>query len=363
MLSLKLSLSSLFRIIELIILINIYMEKESVESKLTTNHAAILFGMHQENILHVRQSLFKDLNQKSPLLGKAVKRILETKIEKALQAPLMFELLPWIIGDFSNINRKETEKLAVNWLAVYLYVTYIDDHLDEKKPLIADEILGASVSAQKGLLNLFKIVQGSKYEKIFNDSLFSSASFELVDIIEQSNSENIDSKTISSGGKNHILFICAAAFAASDRENGDFIIKLTRKLLLAIQYLDDLADFENDWYTKNYTVLLSGMNVNSKMGDRIELLNAIVTNGSLYRVLMEIEQALDSIQILLIKKRVIIGKKNASIMFFSAINLEITKLRIYLEEKVDDFTSIEDSERLKIIDEIDKSIYRIYFHT
>ena len=259
------------------------MKKKELRLGTYENPSFYLFTEHKKDILSTRESLFSFLEKKAPSMSLAVKNILERKLEQTQidELPLMFELFPWIIKDLTGLSWRKTHEVSINWLAVNLYISFLDDHLDSKIEIKADEFLGASLLSQKGLINLFKIVSGTKFEKLFTDSLFNAANFQLEDVIDRAmvTKTNLE-KSKSASGKNQILIACAGALAASKEDHSEFIIRLTNKILIVVQFLDDLADVESDLKHNNITVLLNEVVKESRIDvkniERKELIKELI---------------------------------------------------------------------------------------
>lgn len=347
------------------------MENENLDVKYEIDNLSIpLYNAHKKSINGVRQKLFLSFDNKSLLLGKAARDIYykKTKSTSKSTLPQMFELFPWVIKDLAGLSHKETKKISVSWLAIYLYVSFLDEHLDMKTEINANEFLGASVLAQHGLLNLFKIVNGTRFERIFTNSLFSSASFQLEDVLEQTKiNENKFGKAKAAAGKNKILIACAGALAATKEDKSSFILEITNKLLLSIQFLDDLGDFEDDFKQNNITILLNSVAKENKLDilnfSRNELIGKLIESGSLLNVIRKIEESL-STAIQLIECNLNGNKKeNSSYTFFTALYLSILTFSKELSEYQTVFLDLPVDERNVIIEKVDKSIRKIYFHT
>nr|WP_294948791.1 hypothetical protein [uncultured Mucilaginibacter sp.] len=333
------------------------------------NPSKSLYNYHAKNILLVRSKLFSSLEETSPKMTIAAKNILAVKLKtsESDSLPRMFELFPWILADLSGLNKKKCQNISISWLSIYLYIIFLDDHLDVKTDLKPEEFIGTSLLAQKGLLSLFKIVNGTKYEKVFNKSLMSSASGQLTDVLEKAvicNNE-ID-KVHSASGKNSILIACAGAIAASGSKKSDFIIALTQKLLLSIQLLDDLADFEQDFKQGNITILLN--ETAKKLGvtqvpiERKTLLEEIVLSNALLNVLKVVEQSLKAAMILISKNSPAKKGKNPSRVFFQELQSE-TSIFIEFLVQCGGFESYTNEEKEAVLDKVDKYIKKIYLHT
>ncbi|HYV94608.1 MAG TPA: hypothetical protein VE978_22735 [Chitinophagales bacterium] len=332
----------------------------------TANPSRALFAAHEKDILLVRSLLFSSIERKSPTTNSAVKEILQRKLRRAKEEnlPTMFELFPWIIRDFTGLEKKKTQQIAINWLAINLYVSFLDEHLDLKTEINAAEFLGSSLLGQRGLLNLFKIVRGTKFEKIFEAALFDSANYQLVDVLEQAKiTEHKFEKAKSASGKNKILVACAGALAASKVPHANFIINFTNKLLLLVQYLDDLADFEDDLKHNNITILLNEIAKDKKLDlSRNELVGELIKNRSLFKIITKIEMSLSASIELIEKNSSKNSKTSSSFIFFNALYLEVLVLWNLLEDG-DYFNNLSARDKSLFIEEVEKSIVKIYLHS
>lgn len=334
------------------------------------NPSRLLFHKHEKDILKTRESLYKFLNEKVPLMSKGVLDILKRKEKKGKQEnlPVMFELFPWIIKDLTGLSWRKTHQISINWLAINIYVSFLDEHLDTKTEINAEEFLGASVLSQKGLLNLFKIVNGTKFEKLFNDSLFSSANFQLDDVLNQQLVLNNNyKKTQSASGKNQILIACAGAIAASKQEDSKFVIQFTKQILLAVQFLDDLADFEDDFKDNNITVLLNEVakqnEINRNDLTRKELIEKLIFTNSLINVINQIESSLSAAIVLINNRKIKNKNSNPSFQFFTGLYYEILLLKNLLENVGQNYSEMPSKVKIEIVEKVERAITKIYLHT
>jgi len=333
------------------------------------NPSAILFHAHEKNILSVRETLFASISSISVPMAKAAEDILMRKIDQAggKSTVRLFEIFPWVLKDLADLSWHKTHDVSVNWLAVYLYVTFLDDHLDSKTNIKAEEFLGASILAQKGLLNLFKVVHGTKYESLFTNALLSSASSQLTDVLEQAEVKTEQfGKASSASGKNNILIACAGALAAACNTDSPFIIDFTKKLLLAVQLLDDLADFEEDFSRNNVTILLNDIyernhDLQSKYS-RKDILSKLVESGSLLNVIKRISNSMQAAKDLL-STNVRHKTRRPSVEFFQTIHKTIVSFESALSVYKIGYSSLSSIEKDTILDEVDNYVSRIYLHT
>lgn len=204
-------------------------------------------------------------------------------------------MIPWLLADLFDLDNTEVKEIATAWLKVYLYTCFIDDALDEDKRLVPSEVLAASILFQEGSATLFKLVANTRYEELLRKSFYLSAEGELLDIEEQSSISG--HKEISAKNKNYIFLACAAALAARAGQQGERIIAFSDAILLGLQYLDDIADWEHDYNCGNHTKLLSDafQAITTEKGDlhRAELFRVLVLSGALSSLLRETRQIIE----------------------------------------------------------------------
>lgn len=334
------------------------------------NPASLLFFDHENNINSVRKSLLSNLKKRSLPIATGIENILNRKKDEAKNKnlPHLFELFPWLLKDLTGLDHEKTYEIAINWLSLYLYISLMDDYLDFEMEIKADEFIGSSFLAHNGLINLFKIVNETRYEKIFSDSLFSSAKYQLNDVLVKpiSYGESFE-KAESASGKNSVLVACAGAVAASCENNSEFVIDLTQELLLSIQLLDDLADFEEDLINNNITILLNGIFTHNRMElkniTRSEIIHQLIISKSLLNVITRIESSLSTSISLILSRAQSQINSTSTFIYITSLFDEVFMLRTFLEVYQNEFEYLTNEKQNIIIKEIDKRIHRIYLHT
>ena len=333
-----------------------------------SNPSFLIYYHYESQILSVRNSLFSSLKTKSERIAASAEKILEKKLnskcEKGL--PHLFEIFPWLLKDLTNLDHAKAHVISVNWLALYMYVSFLDDHLDLKTRIEPDEFIAASVLAQTSLINLFKTVANTKYEELFRDSLICSAKYELKDIMEQAMIYNdIFSKSESASGKNAILFACAGAVAASTENNSDFIIDLTRELLLSVQLLDDLTDIDEDIARGNITIPLNDVvgKLDSTALNRTTIIGLMLQSKSLYYILERIESSLSNMITLIHTSSGNIHASNSAFVYFQNLLTNVSQLRLYIESIDDSFKNLSVVKQGRLIEELEIKLANIYCHT
>lgn len=326
----------------------------------------IRFYKHYESeIAKVRNDLFKQLNGVTPEFSNEVRKLFEQKLKANDFRPPLGELFPWIINDLTSMNKSSTHPIATSWFAVYLYTLFLDEFVDTKRILKPEIFLAGAALAKIGFTNLAKIVKGSKYESLVDEVLNESVAYQLKDVQKQKTFAQNEEKEEYSLGKNKIIFACAGALAAECSEHQDLIIELTKSLLLSFQYLDDIADFDEDFKNENYTVLLNGLhgkrneilNNISKISSHRVILSELILDGSLQRVTEKLIQLLNNSLLLMNKFKV--NKLNNNIeayaLFFS-LTYSIKQLNTDLKEISSSYRNMSDDFRDLILDKVEQHI-------
>jgi hypothetical protein len=319
------------------------------------------YKSYEKNIFDTREALFNDLSRISCEFGNEARLILEAKLKSNNNIPLLGELFPWIIKDLINGDSKMTHSISVGWLAIYLYTLFLDEYLDNPKQLQPEKFLTGSLLASTGLLRISRFTNNTPYEKYIEDALSFSAKNQRLDLLFQSEKVDLNFKESYSEGKNYVILACAGALAAKNSKHSDFIIQFTEKLLLSLQYLDDICDYQKDFIEKNYTVLLSDTFQNRpdftttlKTYSNRELLSELIKTGSLRRVLNKLITLLNQ-SIILINNQSKIDKK-ASVELFYALKFNCLALSNYLEENQDQFALLPNKSQVVILDKVEKYI-------
>lgn len=253
-----------------------------------TNPSKIFCDNIRPDVERTRAFLIEDVTRMSSCWLKGMQSLINKRLIDS-NTPVLGELIPWMLSDLFELEIDQVQDIATAWLKVYLYTCLIDDLLDEEAIFSPDEVLVSSLLFQEGSATLFNVVRNTKYEALLKDAFYLSAEGELQDLKEQHIPHA--NKAIAAKKKNYVLLACSAALAARSNERGNTIVEFSEAILLGLQYLDDIADWENDFSNGNYTKLLSqglAHEVGStKIKSRKVLLGDLVETGALNNLLSE----------------------------------------------------------------------------
>ncbi len=206
-------------------------------------------------LLETRRALFSDLDSTSPYLTSLAREVLESKIASATYPPLG-EMLPWVLADLARARPDKLPEVARGWLGIYLYGHLLDERADRGMSLSSDEQLLACLLLQGGLRDLHSVVHGTPQARILDLQLSNAVRYQLADLRQNSQAYAPDREEYSRE-KNSSFVACAAAVAAVCDTGAEEIVQFASSVRLALQLLDDLADWKEDVSTNNHTVLLS----------------------------------------------------------------------------------------------------------
>lgn len=322
-----------------------------------------LYSKLSNNVVDVRSSLYKKMKQVSPVFADEAFQILSRKLEHAKTPPLG-ELYPWIIQDVARLDRQSVHDIAISWLAIYIYMIFLDDHIDTAISLTPETFIAGSLLAKTGLLGLYKIIIGTDYEQSFDDAISSAAVGQLLGTIINKQGRPSEIEKFSEM-KNYLLMACAYALASSNKSQSEFIIQFTESFMLALQYLDDLADWEED-INQNSTTLLLTLAYNSSQFDdpshlesrREKILEQLIVSGALSTILLKVQSQLNqSLSILTTHDP--FTDKSVSWVFFTQLLSEVDILLSLLKPLEANWTKLPKDRRQAMINEVDQGILNV----
>lgn len=309
---------------------------------------------HRNDINGTRKLLFGALRNISPYYEVEIKRFLKKKNGGEKYVFPFGELLPWIIKDLTKWEDQES-KLGIGWLALYYYTLILDDFIDNNYTSPPYLLTGTAL-ARIGFCNLAKIVKGTPFETYIEKAFDDALNFELQDAQNQLKNAPLKQKITYSEGKNKVALACAGAIAAYNSKHSDFIIAFVNSLLLAIQFIDDITDFEQDAKDKNITVLLHSFPRSTiSFVNRYELLDHMISNGNLFRVVCNIYNNLQEGLNLIVDHK-LFDKNNISIQLITDLIVVMHNFKTYLSKLEKEYKKYGQKEKKNAIIKVEKYI-------
>jgi len=255
---------------------------------------AILLRSKRAEIRRNRFELLRQVRAVSPPLGRFVCKALSDR--DGLDPPPIGEVWPWLLADLAGLPEETVADVARAWLAVYVYTLLIDRACDEPERPTPEATLAGALLFEVGLGDFLSITAGTPWQRTVRESARLALGHQFRDVTLPDSGISADARRISSAGKNTGFLICTAAFAALGVCDATALERFTRSLLLALQHLDDIADFETDWARRNTTPFLrfrqEWLPEKAAPVSRFDLLEALVVSGALERVLIDVRDAI-----------------------------------------------------------------------
>lgn len=255
-------------------------------------HPAVrLLAVHSSEIERSRTDVLRELRRTSKPLARLVADLFKSR--HALNPPAIGEVWPWLIGDLAGLPCIQVRRVAKAWLALYTYALMLDATCDEAEAAPnALQALAGALLFEMGFGDFFAMTAGTPWNDVVRDAFRAAIHHQEADVRYASDPFDLRAKKKSAAGKNSGFVICTAALAATTKVDGLMLEGFARSLMLALQHLDDIADFEEDWRSKNFTPILtrarkSLRKVDRLSGGRSEILEALIVSGALRDVLLE----------------------------------------------------------------------------
>lgn len=209
-------------------------------------------------------------------------------------APPLGEIWPLLLADLAGVDTAKMRRVSQAWLAIYLYTLMLDRHCDEPQKPEAAVVLTGTVLFEIGLGDLLEITSGTPWANEVRSSVHDAIRSQLGDLTCRGREASLDDKRKHAAAKNSGFFMCVAAIAAVGGIDPGALRKFTSNVLLALQHLDDIGDFEPDYLRGHFTPLLSSaaelsdpvVSTTQKLS-RSELLTALIKSQALYAILAE----------------------------------------------------------------------------
>lgn len=216
---------------------------------------------YSDEVLRARNDFLSEIRTMPEPLGTTMSEYVTSRIQRGPSGVLLGEYAPWLIADVFGYYEVERFRSFVGcWLHLYFYTLTIDDQIDQQlysqRPLLA---IASGLVLQKGLRKLRSLESNCRSEVLVDgisedfEQLALAACKEIrhreASAIYESDIPEIDSD------KARLLNICLRFLSdesTSDRRTAaDW--EVVKHLLHAIQLLDDINDFEEDWLRGHWT--------------------------------------------------------------------------------------------------------------
>lgn len=309
---------------------------------------------HEDNVNWLENQLFFEASSTSNIIGAGTAKLLE-RIKKKSEGRAFGELIPFILGDLSGVDAQTTKKIAISWLSIYLHIVLLDDQMDRGHRPTTNELLASSFLFQRGVGELNSLLTNEKHRNQFQQFLVTAIESQASDEI----AATLEERRMFALGKNYGLLGCALVFATLAKERGEDILQFTRSILLALQYLDDLADWSLDYEKGTWSVLLSmafgvGNKPVNNCSNKYRILEKLVDSGALNMLLLETRTLVDrAINIMPDRQRTLSTSTGG---FFMSLEKSLIELVAYVAETKKKMLGANQEERIVILEKLEHQL-------
>lgn len=266
-------------------------DETSMSILLHNNPAIELLAQRREAVLRTRRRLCMRMDAIVPRSSEAVELLIHQR-SVGSDIPPVGELWPWLLADLAGIPEARIRREAEAWLALYLYSAVLDDALDELGTPQTINPIAASLLFQLGLSDLMALSAGTRWARVITDSANRAIRYQAADVRLRTTRGNLRAKRQASAGKNTGYMAIAAAIGLGGRVDPSPLVQFSKRVLLALQHLDDIGDFEADYRSENFTPLLSSWALKDQGESvdglsRYDLLERLILTGALETTLRE----------------------------------------------------------------------------
>lgn len=205
--------------------------------------------------------------------------------------------IPWIIADLLQVSTETSsfETLASGWFLLHEYMLFVDDLLDEPKLVDqkAAQIAG-SLCLQRALGRLYQPVILSRDDIGAIDRYWSEAAEAIQLELDGSVPTTFEGLRLVSTMSLLKLWARLLLLSEDRRNDIDWAEEAVGALAAAIQLLDSIQDWEEDWSARRTSTLLQKVSLRSGTDDlvspdlsRTQVLAGVVISGALGETLDE----------------------------------------------------------------------------
>ena len=207
-----------------------------------------------------RNSFYESLSELSPI-KEVIYAAYEQRRNRNKSHFMLGEYTPWLLKDLlSDDFNPPSSRIVEAWMHLHVYMLLIDDMIDEDCYENSSSVLIASnLLLVRGLGKIQHILSKSPQAQIYVDECFSINAIKIIaEIQDQKSTKSEDSYNETIGTKAEILKVCGACLLCENGMNSwDEKQFVTVDLFLqAMQLLDDLTDWKEDWRQHNLSPLL-----------------------------------------------------------------------------------------------------------
>lgn len=247
-----------------------------------------------EHASATRSDFFIGLAPLPPALRRLIEARYAARLDRACGRPLLGEYAPVLLADLLGLQSSVADRFTQPIMNVYAASLIADDMFDRApQPDAAMAAAASALLVQRGMTGLFRILPAAPTVDLVDDSFVQAARSALSEVrahrarIQPYSQEDVTAL----GDKGALLKLAARLMLLSDgRASTPQTMDLINDLLVGVQLLDDLTDWEEDWNASHYTLLLTLAAERAQENNRVlfstaqsaeDVLGHLVTTGAL----------------------------------------------------------------------------------
>lgn len=263
---------------------------------------------YTREVERTRAAFFTSMDSFPVRVAESVRGHYLDKLSREKGRPTLGEYTPWMVSDLLGINNEAAvARVAIPWMNLYVYTVIIDNLIDRTGLKDSPALLVASgLLLERGLTGLRSLLPN---EHLYSEArtFLTEMAYAAVDEVQNHRHKVVgytDDDVTRLGQKVAGLKLCGAyllGLAPRNTTRGNDL-RVLDVLGTAMQLLDDLGDWEEDWRSGNYTLPLTvtlaklsdiGIGVDEqRLLTSQTLLTGLVLSGALEQTLARSMQAL-----------------------------------------------------------------------
>ncbi len=292
----------------------------------------------------VRKEFYNFSKKCNLSIGEALVNHFNDRIQKSGEILMLGEYVPFVFGNLFNISNNNIKKIAFPWFLMYEYSLLIDDLLDEDREKWKTELIASQYLLDKSYSKFFKELGKTSFS-LDKYELYREQSFEgmLSEIDVKSNIGSV----LLQGRKSALVKFCVSSMI--ELENNRLISieeeNLIDDICSAIQLIDDLTDFKEDYERERVNLLLTTsfdwLKKNYNIYDKInyeQLVFAMIFSNSISTSLEFSEHLLNKINNNINTNSI----NQYSIHYFKSISEECSKSLHKIDNLIKMYSSMEE---------------------
>lgn len=236
----------------------------TIEEEVARRVAKSPLDEFSEIVESTRQAFLDELATLPNPLGRVAKDAYLSRVRRGNGRAVLGEYAPWLIADLCGLQRLSiSNEFLLAWLDIYSYIIFIDAAIDE--PFLDERsylLIASGLLLERGIIRIARLVPSGDEMLDATDQHLTETAVAAVNELAQ-HRRNLhdysDTAVRELGKKVAALKICARYVLMQRGVGGigELPLNAIDGFCTAIQLLDDITDWEEDWQSGNYTMPLT----------------------------------------------------------------------------------------------------------